>query len=90
MQLTLRIDDNNFITLHLLTTPSGDTGPDAVPEVGAASIADSKLSNISQDQLLALTADALDYLQAEKSPAQASPAGDWFTNEWLPATKNGS
>ena len=86
MQLKLWIDDNNYLTFDILMDRNGLTGHDAVPEIGAASLTDSKLSNLRQDQILAITGDLLDYVNAEKTPAQ-QPAGDWFTNEWLPATR---
>ena len=84
MQLTLRIDDNNYLTYNISLSPPDGNGQDTGPEVGAASLADSKLSNLEHAQILGLTTDLIDYLESESSPAQSAPSGDWFTSEFLP------
>ena len=87
MLITIRIDDNNYVTFNTLLGAAVSNGSDSVPEVTAASISDSKLSDIGLPQLLAITGDVLDYVAAESSPAQNAPSGDWFSNEWLPQCK---
>ncbi len=54
MQLKLWIDDNNQITFDLRLQSSGDNGSQARPELIAAVITDSQLSDIGQDGILDL------------------------------------
>lgn len=86
MQLTFRIDDSNYVTTDLRIQATGDDGYADGPEVIAAVVSDSKLSNIEQDQLLDLAADVLDFLAA-KHPVKTGPRPDWYENEFLPATR---
>ena len=87
MQLQFRIDDNNFIAVNLTLSANDSNNSEHRPEVSAAVVVDSKLSDLSDVELLDLAGQALDYIQSEVSPAAKSPSGDWFTNEWLPACK---
>lgn len=88
MQLQFRIDDNNVITVDLQLQRASALGHEGRAEVIAAVVSDAKLSNLQADELLDLAGQAIDMLTTVQ---QQRPSSDWFTDEWLPATKaNGS
>ena len=82
MQLTFRIDDNNFLTFDLQLQRVAGNESDAGPELIAAVVTDSKLSNISDDDLMRLVEQVVDY--TARPQGADKPSGDWFENEWLP------
>ncbi len=84
MQLQLRIDDGNFLDVTYTLQASSDGQPHSGPEVTQAAITNSKLSNLTADQILDITAQVIDFFAAETSPGAKAPEGDWFANEWLP------
>ncbi len=75
MQLKLWIDDNNQITFDLRLQSSGDNGSQARPELIAAVITDSQLSDIGQDGILDLASQVVGYFEA--NDASQRPAADW-------------
>lgn len=87
MQLSIRADNDNYVTFDIRLQASDGNGPSDGPEINSATVIDSKFSKLNDTQLLAITSELLDYLSAETTPVGNAPSGDWFTNEWLPATK---
>ena len=85
MQFQFRIDDNNCLTFDIRVQAAGSSGFETGPELVAAVISDSKLSNISEDAIIGLAADIVDFFSV-KHPVSTGPSPDWFENEWLPAT----
>ena len=84
MQLQLRIDDDNYVDITFSLSAADAQQPDSSPEVTQAAITNSKLSNLKTSDVFDLTSQILDFFAAETRPANNPPAGDWFTNEWLP------
>jgi len=83
MQLTLRIDDNNYVTYAVKFSPADPQQPSAGPELIAATLSDSKLSLLSQTDILDLTAQIVDYFSVSQSAPKN--ADDW-QKDWLAAT----
>lgn len=84
MQLQFRIDDTNYVTVSFQLQKSGNSGFTDGPEVIAATIADSKLSDITNDQLFDLAAAVLEHFEQPQASSGTSP--DW-RSEFLEATK---
>ena len=80
MQLQFRIDDNNYLTYELHISSTG-LGPDGnSPEVSAVTVnaQATKLSNISDNQLLDVVDQVLGHLTAPDSgPETHTPVDDW-------------
>ncbi len=88
MQLQLRIDDNNYVTIEFqLQTPDTNSPADG-PELIAATVIDSKLSNLKSDELFDITGQVVDYFNRPQGAPERRPGYDWFNDEWLPATRN--
>ena len=87
MQLKVWLDDNNTVTFALKLSSPGHGQPDIGPEIIAASVVDSKLSDIQENQLIDLMGQTADYFSVDhRSPG---PAPDW-REEFLAATRNNS
>lgn len=76
MQLTFRIDDNNFLTVNVRISDAGASEYQDGPEVSAAVISDQKLSDIEASQLLDVVGQVVDHLTAADKPAPPSN-DDW-------------
>lgn len=87
MQLTFRIDDNNYLTFDLQLQASGPAGYQDGPELIAAAVSDSKLSQLEHDAVLDIAGQVVDYFSRDQQ--STSPGPDWFEKEWLPATRVG-
>ena len=85
MQFTFRIDDDNYLTFTLNLSPASSGSPSDGPDLHSAAVTDSKLSKLEDHQLLDLAAQIIDY--CSHSDSSGEPDSDWFTNQWLPATK---
>lgn len=86
MQLKLWIDDNNQITIDFQLQNSADNGFADGAEVIAATITNSKLSDIGKTQLFDLTGQLVDYFSRPADSAGSAVDHDWRT-EWLAATR---
>ena len=75
MQFSFRIDDNNYATFALTLSPAIPGQPDARPEVNSATLSDSKLSHLSNDDILSIASDVLGLLD---SAQPVSPQADWY------------
>lgn len=76
MQLQFRIDDTNYVTVQCeLSKPRAGQSADG-PEVTAAVVVDSKLSNLEIDDIFDVAGQILDHLTATAPPAP-SPNEDW-------------
>lgn len=84
MQFQLRVDDDNYVTFALQLQRTVGASADDGPELIAATITDSKLSELSENDIYGLAEQLVDYLSRDQSP-QDSPK-DWFRDSWLPAT----
>lgn len=84
MQLQLRIDNDNYVTIDFQLSPA-DTGQLAAsPEIAAATITDRKLSQLKETDLFDLTGQLVDYFTTQQQAL--APQADW-RDEWLAATK---
>ncbi len=85
MQLQFRIDDTNYITVEFQLQSTGADSSSDRPQIIAATVTDTKLSQLKTDDILDLAAQIVDYFSV--APQADKPAGDWFTNDWLPLCK---
>jgi len=84
MQLTFRIDDRNYLTFDLRFQTAGPGSYASGPELIAASIADTELSQLTEADLFNLAAQIVDYFSRDQQAPKK--AGDWY-DEWLAATR---
>lgn len=75
MQLKIGLDDNNYITVAIQLQKADDNGPNHGPEIIAATITDTQLSDIGQAELLDIAAQTIGYFEANE--ASQRPAADW-------------
>lgn len=75
MQLKIWIDDNNYAVVALKLAEAGVGEPAGFPEVVAASVVDSKLSDLKVDQLFELVGQVCDHLEARATAP--APRDDW-------------
>lgn len=83
MQLKIWLDDSNHLTFSLKLSSAVSGGYTDGPEVIAAVVSDSQLSNISEDQLIDLLGQTIDFLTTDQQ--STGPEPDWRT-EFLAAT----
>lgn len=75
MQLQFRIDDNNYVVFQLeLSAASPESGTDG-PEVIATVVTESKLSDLSADELYDLAGQVCD--QVGRAVPQPAQVADW-------------
>ena len=76
-QIELRVDDNNHITVAAeLQAASPDESTD-IPEVIAARVVNSKLSDLGQDQLLNTVGQIVDHLTTVQQAPVDRSGYDW-------------
>ena len=85
MQLSLRIDDNNYLAIALQLQNAGNNQSADGPELVSATVVDSKLSQLSDHDILAITAQVVDYFSRDQRSSETPP--DWYNDIWLPATR---
>jgi Zn-dependent membrane protease YugP len=78
MQLKIWINDSNYITYKLSLSASDNASNGLGPEVVDALIAEQKLSDITEAEILELTGQIIDHYDARNAP-QAQPVveEDW-------------
>lgn len=84
MQFQFRVDDDNYLTIELQLQVAGPESAQNGPELIAATVVDSKLSMLQDDELFDLAAQIVDYFS--RSQADHGAPSDWRA-EWLAATK---
>lgn len=77
MQLKFWLSDANYITVDVELDQASSNGPDNIPTVTKAIIADSQLSHVGEDQLLSVAGQVIDTLYSDAAaPAQTDPWND--------------
>lgn len=76
MQLKFWIDDSNYVTVLCQLEKPGPGEDESLPDVVAARVSDSKLSDIKVDQLLDIAGQIVDHLTQREAP-RVSPQDDW-------------
>lgn len=77
MQLTFRIDDNNYISVSTKLEGPDPSQPENGPEVVAAVVIDSKLSDLEAPQLLDIVGQVVDHLTTVQQAPVAPDENDW-------------
>lgn len=77
MQLTFRIDNNNFVTFDIRLEETSYSGSAGDAEIAAAVISDHKLSDLEMDQLADIVGQTLDHWQGKTQRPGPSPQDDW-------------
>ncbi len=85
MQFQFRVDDDNFLTFDIQLQRAMLGASETRAELVAATLSDSKLSNLAEGDILDIGAQIVDMLTT--SAQSQSPSADWFNEEWLPATR---
>lgn len=75
MQLEIRIEDTDSITFGLQFQPTDANGSALGPELIAATVTDSQLSNLRQTQVIDIVNQLVGYFEA--SGEAQKPAADW-------------
>lgn len=82
MQCQFRIDDNNYIDVDFKLQAAGDGSPLAGPEIIAATITKTQLSDLKADDVFNIVGQIVDYFAVGATPERAGPEPDW-RQEWL-------
>lgn len=77
MQLTIRIDDHNYLSISTKLEGPDPSQPENGPEVVAAVVTDSKLSDLEAPQLLDIVGQVVDHLTTVQQPPVPSDENDW-------------
>lgn len=85
MQFQFRSDDGQYIIFNIELAKVDDSYAGPSYELASAVVTDSKLSDTSTFDLIDVAAQIVDAMQTRE--ATRKPSGDWFTEEWLPATR---
>ena len=84
MQFEFRIKGGDSVTINCQLSAAGAHSPEDGPELIAASIADTELSQLTEADLFNLAAQIVDYFSRDQQAPKK--AGDWY-DEWLAATR---
>ena len=71
MQLTFRIDDRNYLTFDLRFQTAGPGSYASGPELIAATVSDSKLSELSDADVIAIAEQVIDYCSRDQTDNSA-------------------
>lgn len=77
MQLTFRIDGDNYITYQLKLSAADNYQPEDGPEVIAALVSESKLSQLEMDEFLGIVAQTLDHVTSAPARPVEETKDDW-------------
>lgn len=86
MQLQFRVDDNNSLTVDFKLSKASPGGFTDGPEIISAVVSDSKLSDLTADQLFDLAGQIVDYFSQPHQEPKPVAEGDW-RHEFLEATR---
>lgn len=77
MQFKLWFSDHDIVTIDAELEPPGEGTPDDIPEVTKATVSDAKLSNATQDQLLAVVGQCIDLIYSAEAGLTSPPTDLW-------------